>query len=128
MEHARALPLIIGPLMAAAGFALWTTFAVAPLVAGGRLREAWDIETYWIIGLPLLLLAQAAAGFFSQASPWRLALWCAAGHFLAALIIVPGGTSFSMLPFALVFIGLPMFAALTFAAFIGRWLGRMVME
>ena len=128
MERARALQLIAGPLMAAAGFALWTYFAVAPLVAGGRLREAWDIDAYWTIGLPLLLVAQAVAGFFSQASPWRLALWCAAGHFLAALIIVPPGTSFSMLPFALVFIGLPMFAALTFAACIGRWMGRAVME
>jgi len=128
MERARVLPLIIGPLMAAAGFALWTTFAVAPLVAGGRLREAWDIDAYWTIGLPVLLAAQAAGGFFSQASPWRLALWCAAGDFLAALIIVPPGTSFSMLPFALMFIGLPMFAALTFAAFIGRWIRRAVME
>ena len=128
MERARVSQLIAGPLMAAAGFALWTYFAVAPLVAGGRLREAWDIDAYWTIGLPVLLAAQAVAGFFSQASPWRLALWCAAGHFLAAVIIVPGGTSFSMLPFALVFIGLPMFAALTFAAFIGRWLGWMVME
>ena len=46
MERARALPLIIGPLMAAAGFVLWTYFAIAPLAAGGRLREAWDIDAY----------------------------------------------------------------------------------
>jgi hypothetical protein len=115
---------LAGPVMAVAGIALWSCFSIAPLLAGGRLREAWDIDTYWTIGMPALLFAQAVAGFISQASPWRLGLWCAGGHFLAAVLIVPPGTGYAMAPFALLFIGVPLFVSLTIAAFVGRLVAR----
>jgi hypothetical protein len=117
---------LAGPVMAVAGIALWAGFSIAPLLAGGRLREAWDIDAYWTIGMPALLIAQAIAGFISQASPWRLGLWCAGGHFLAAVLIVPPGTGYAMAPFALVFIGVPLFIALTVSAYVGRLVARVL--
>jgi hypothetical protein len=117
---------LAGPVMAVAGIALWTGFSVAALVHGGRLREAWDIDTYWTLGMPALLVAQAIAGYVSRASPWRLGLWCAGGHFMAAVLVVPPGTGYSMAPFALVFVGLPLFIALTIAAHVGRLVARAI--
>ena len=126
-QSGATIQRLAGPVMAVAGIALWAGFSIAPLLAGGRLREAWDIDLYWSIGMPALLIMQTVAGFLSQASPWRLGLWCAGGHFLAAVLIVPPGTGYAMAPFALVFIGLPLFLALTIAAFVGRLVARAVM-
>ena len=48
------MPSIAGLLLAAAGFAVWAVFSGLPLMTGGRgIREAWDTELYWIIGVPL---------------------------------------------------------------------------
>jgi hypothetical protein len=111
----------VGITLAAGGFALWAVFALLPaLVAGGRVREAWDTELYWIVGVPLMLIALVAAGWRSQEALWKLALWPIAGHALGMVLIHQAGTSLGLLPLAILFIGLPMFLLFLLAAWIGR--------
>ena len=119
------MPSIAGLLLAAAGFAVWAVFSGLPLMMGGRgIREAWDTELYWIVGVPLLLLAVMAAGYATREAPWKLALWPIAGHFVAMLLVSPAGTDLGLLTVALIFIGLPAFAAFIGVAYVGRKLAR----
>ena len=115
---------LAGPVMAVAGFALWTAFAVAPLFVGGRIREPWDTGAYWILGLPALMVAQVMVAALTTMAPWRLAIWGAAGHFLAAVLVVRGGTSLGLWPLTLVVLGLPLFGALAIAGLVGQAIGR----
>jgi hypothetical protein len=111
----------VGITLAAAGFALWAVFALLPaLVDGGRVREAWDTELYWIVGVPLMLLALVAAGWRTQEALWKLALWPIAGHALGMVLIHQPGTSFGLLPLAILLIGIPAFAIFFGLAAIGR--------
>jgi hypothetical protein len=112
---------ITGLLLAAASFAVWAVFSTLPLFTGGRgIREAWDTQSYWLVGVPLLLLSVTAAGFATKEAPWRLALWPIAGHFLAMLIVAKPGTDLGLIPVALIFIGLPAFGVFTGLAYFGR--------
>jgi len=102
-----------------AGSGLW---AIGSFLAGGAhgIREAWDGPGYWMFGVPLLLLSQAAA------TPWlgdRSALqpaWAIAGHMAAMLVIHPAGTDLGLLPLAMMFLGLPAYGALYLAGMLGR--------
>jgi hypothetical protein len=115
------MPSFAGLFLAAAGFAVWAVFSTLPLFTSGRgIREAWDTESYWLIGVPLLLLSVAAAGFATKEAPWKLALWPIAGHFLAMLIVSKPGTDLGLLPVALIVIGLPAFGVFTGLASLGR--------
>jgi len=108
-------------LLAAEGFAVWAVFSTLPLLTGAPgIREAWDTNAYWSLGLPVLMLSVAAAGALSAESPWRLAAGAVAGHFLGVLLIAKSGTGFGLLPLTLVFVGVPMFGI--FAGF--GWAGR----
>jgi hypothetical protein len=121
------MPLISGLLLATSGFAVWAVFSALPLFMGGRgIREAWDTQLYWVIGVPLLLLAVTAAGYVTREAPWKLALWPIAGHFAGMLLVSPAGTDLGLLPVALIFIGLPAFAAFIGLAYFGRMLARAV--
>jgi hypothetical protein len=114
-------------LLAAEGFAVWTLFSTLPLLAEApAIREAWDTNAYWSLGLPVLMLSVAAAGALSAESPWRLAAGAVAGHFLGALLIVKSGTSFALVPLTLVFVGLPMFGVLAGFGWAGRGVRRLV--
>lgn len=108
-------------LIAAEGFAVWALFSTLPLLAGGpAIREAWDTNAYWSLGLPVLMLSVAAAGALSAESPWRLAAAAVAGHFLGMLAVHPAGNSLGLLPLTLAFIGLPMFGLLAGFGWAGR--------
>jgi hypothetical protein len=118
----RSLPSS-GLLLAIAAFAIWSLFSAMPLFSGQtHIREAWDTSAYWMVGIPLLVLAVAAAGYVGEDSPWKLALWTLAGHFLAMLVVSKPGTDLGLLPLALALIGLPAFGALMLVAYFGRWL------
>jgi hypothetical protein len=110
-------------LLALASFAIWVLFAVLPMLFGGAVREAWDTAPYWTVGVPLLLLSVALAGYASGAAPWKLALWAACGHIVAMMLTASDGASLGLLPLAIVVVGLPMFAALTAMAWLGRKIG-----
>ena len=115
-------------LLAAEGFAVWAVFSTLPLLAGGAgIREAWDTNVYWSLGLPLLMVSVAAAGALTQASPWRLAAAAVAGHFLGVVLIAKAGTGFGLLPLTVTLIGLPMFALLAGFGWAGRWLRHMTL-
>jgi hypothetical protein len=110
-----------GIALAVAGFALWAVFALLPaLVEGGRVREAWDTELYWIAGVPQMLVALIAAGWLTQDALWKLALWPIAGHALGMVLIHQADTDLGLLPLAILFIGIPAFAVFMGAAGIGR--------
>jgi hypothetical protein len=112
-------------LLAAEGFAVWTLFSTLPLLTGApAIREAWDTNAYWSLGLPVLMLSVAAAGAFAPDSPWKLAAWAVAGYFLGVLLIAKSGTSFALLPLTLVFVGLPLFGVLAGFGWAGRGLRR----
>jgi hypothetical protein len=52
MPETGRLPLI-GPLLAVVGFAIWTLFSAVPFITGrSGIREAWDADAYWWVGLP----------------------------------------------------------------------------
>jgi hypothetical protein len=122
MPYRLPLP---GPLLAIEAFAIWVFFSVLPLMTGhAGIREAWDTDAYWSIGVPLLVLSVAAAGYASNSGAWKLALWTLAGHFLAMLLVPGHGGDLGLLPLALVLIGIPAFGALTLAAYVGLWLRR----
>jgi hypothetical protein len=113
--------------LAALGFAVWAGFAL--FNGSGRVREAWDIGAYWMFGVPFLLLMLFAAAAASEPGPgraaWQLALAAALGHALAAALVVPAGSDFSLAPLALLLVGLPMFAAFFVSAALGRLLRGM---
>jgi hypothetical protein len=122
-----AKPSIAGLILAVSAIAVWAGFSALPVFMGGRgIREAWDTQLYWIVGVPLLLLAVTAAGFATREAPWKLALWPIAGHFVGMLLVSPPGTDLGLLPLALIFIGLPAFAAFIGVAYVGRMLARAV--
>ena len=90
------------------------------------IREAWDTEPFWMIGVPVLVLAQAAAGALSGGALARQPLWTLAGHFAGVLLVSKSGSDFGMLPLALVFVGLPAYLALLLAAALGRAAARLL--
>jgi hypothetical protein len=73
-----------------AGFGLW---AIGSFLAGGAhgVREAWDGSFYWIVGVPLVLLAQAAATPWLGDRPALQPAWVLVGHAAAMLTIHPAG-------------------------------------
>ncbi|MEP7030817.1 MAG: hypothetical protein ABI830_07775 [Pseudolabrys sp.] len=123
----RYLPSIAALLLAAECFAVWAYFSLPQFTGRARIREAWDNETYWAVGIPLLLVSLMAAGFLARkVKPWQLAAWTVAGHVVAMAVIAKPGSNLGMLPLTVIFVGLPMFGAFFAAAWLGQWLRRRV--
>lgn len=111
------LGAVVGSSLILLGLAVWLL-----ICAVTHRREAWDSGLYWSLGMPLMALASAAAGFLSPKRPWRWGLLVMAPQPLALFIQSPSG---SMLPLGLIvflFLSLPCILA----AFLGSWLGRLV--
>ncbi len=65
-------------LLAVVGFAVWAVFSTLPLLTGAPgIREAWDTNAYWSLGLPVLMLSVAAAGVSarSRRGAWQPGRW-----------------------------------------------------
>lgn len=87
---------------------------LAIVIATGR-NEAWDDGSYYLLGMPLMCLVAFGLGRRFPIRSWRWALSMAGGQMLGALL---NGSSFSLLPFAIIFmllISMPQFLA----AFLG---------
>ena len=113
------LGFILRALLFLAGFAVWSLCSFYPPSPHG-IREAWDQSIYWSAAIPLLLVAQCAAGGFLKERLTLQPLWVLAGHGLAMLLIHPMGTDLGLIPLSMMFIGLPGYAALLLASSIGR--------
>jgi hypothetical protein len=125
--EARTPPVFPAPALALAGFAVWTVFSLLPGLtrASGafRIREAWDTGAFWLIGAPLLLVAQGIAGSCDGAKIFRDPLYTLGGLFAGMLLIHPAGNDLGLLPLAMIFIGVPSYAGLLGVAAIGRVMG-----
>jgi hypothetical protein len=75
-----------------------------------------------------MMAAQAVAGAVLGGDPWRQPLWSLGGLFVAVIIIHPGNTGFSLLPLALILIGVPGYLLLLSAAAIGRKVGDRLLD
>jgi hypothetical protein len=118
--------MVIGIGLALTGFAVWTVFSLLPSQPGAAMwiREAWDAGGFWAIGVPVMLIAQALAGFLNGAGLKYQPLWTLGGLFMAVLLIRRPGGDIGLLPLALLFVGLPLYGVLLAFGGLGRWLGN----
>ena len=113
---------VASALAAGAGFAVWVSISV---LSGGMwngslvVREAWDTPAYFSVGLPVLAVAGAVAGFLAPRRVWRWPLWIAVGQALGMALVHPPGTDLGLLPLALIFAGLPLIVILFVPAIAG---------
>ena len=105
-----------------AGFDLWMLTSALPLTE--PMREGWDRPVYWQIGLPLVFAVQVVVAMFSQEKITIAPLFVLLGHAVAMVFIAPWGTQISLLPLAVIIIGLPVYLLLLLAAFIGQIVRR----
>ena len=104
------------------GFDLWMLTTALPLTE--PMREGWDRPVYWQIGLPLVFAAQVVVAVLSTEKITIAPLFVLLGHAVAMVFIAPWGTQISLLPLALIIIGLPVYLLLLLAAFIGQIVRR----
>src|SRR5258705_12745517 len=128
-------PLAAALLCAAAGFVVWAALWVAAgSSVDGRfvVREAWDTGAYWLFGLPIIAVAVAIAGYLSPRRVWRWPLYAVAGQAIAMALVHPPGTDAGLVPFAVVFVGVPLVLVMTIPALIagvaarGRWSSDLI--
>ena len=124
------LPTATGLLLAATGLLVWTGLSVW----GGmgqeafRLREAWDTQAYFVLGVPVMALAVAIAAYRVPERIWRWPLWLVAGHQAGVLIVGLGmqsGLSLIILTMMLAVLLASFFAV---PALVGSLLARRIGE
>ena len=117
-----------GLMLAFLGFAVWTVFSLWPWLMNShapfRIREAWDTDLFWRVGVPVMLLAQLVGGMLSDGRISRQPLGLLGGLLAAVMLVRPAGSDFGMLPVAMILIGAPAYIGLLMAAAVGRTLGK----
>ena len=117
-----------GLMLAFLGFAVWTVFSLWPWLMNShapfRIREAWDTDLFWRVGVPVMLLAQLVGGMLSDGRISRQPLGLLGGFFAGILLVRPSGGDLGMLPVVMIMIGAPAYVGLLAAAAIGRALGK----
>ena len=67
-----------GLMLAFLGFAVWTVFSLWPWLMNShapfRIREAWDTDLFWRVGVPVMLLAQLVGGMLSDRVGYKPAI------------------------------------------------------
>jgi hypothetical protein len=123
---------LVGLLLALVGLVVWSAFSLWPaMMQPGqplRIREAWDAALFWRVGVPLMLLAQAAGAVAAKGSLRWQPLWMIGGLFAGVLLVHPAGADFGMFPLAVVLIGGPSYVVLLAASAIGRAAGEFLAE
>jgi hypothetical protein len=132
------LPASIGPassrpcwlpglVLALVGFSVWTLFSLWPWLTGSaapfRIREAWDTGLFWRVGVPLMLVAQAAGGALTDGKVLVQPVWMLGGLLAGVVLVHPAGSNFGLLPLTVVLVGLPSYVALLAATAVGRAVG-----
>ena len=117
LRRYRPTPLGIGLLLAGVGFLVWTGLSVWAGLGGEddafHLREAWTAEAYFLLGMPLMCAAVAAAAFALPEQAWRWPLWLVAGHqagIMSAGLGMQSGVSLFILTLALAVLLATLFA------------------
>ena len=117
-----------GLMLAFLGFAVWTVFSLWPWLMNShapfRIREAWDTDLFWRVGVPVMLLAQLVGGMLSDGRISRQPLGLLGGLLAAIMLVRPAGNDFGMLPVAMILIGAPAYVGLLAAAAVGRTIGK----
>ena len=117
-----------GLMLAFLGFAVWTVFSLWPWLMNShapfRIREAWDTDLFWRVGVPVMLLAQLVGGMLSDGRISRQPLGLLGGLLAAIMLVRPAGGDLGMLPVVMIMIGVPAYVGLLAAAAIGRAFGK----
>jgi hypothetical protein len=119
-----------GLVLASVGFSVWTLFSLWPWLTQSaapiRIREAWDTGLFWRVGVPLMLLAQAAGGALTGGNLLAQPIWMLGGFFAGLVLVHPAGSDLGLLPLTVILIGLPSYAALLAATAVGRAAGDLL--
>ena len=101
MPPTTPIPLSLRPswlpglMLAFLGFAVWTVFSLWPWLMNShapfRIREAWDTDLFWHVGVPVMLLAQLAGGMLSDGRISWQPLGLLGGFFAGIMLVRPAG-------------------------------------
>lgn len=100
------------------GLLLWTLTSFF-----GHRREPWDASAYWTIAYPGAILLCAALGALYPQKPWR---WAVTIIFSQLVVMIAGGSDFSLLPLGLVLLALLSLPAIAASALAARLRERYV--
>ena len=119
-----------GLMLAATGWAVWTGLSIwagmTDQQPGLGLRDAWDLDAYLYLGIPIMAIAVAAAAFHSPERAWRWPLWLVAGHQFGMLLVGLGMQSALSLFILTLILAVMLAAAFALPALIGSQLARRV--
>lgn len=108
------VPLLIAALM---GVLVWTTVCMSTGV-----REAWDADVYWRLGLPLFAVTIVLLAWRWPARTWSYGLVLMLAQFLPLLVSLRSEPR--LLPLALAVL-LALSVPLTLLALFSGWLARL---
>ena len=132
MGRLATSPMGIGFLLAATGLVVWTGLSIwggfSSPEGGFRLREAWDTNAYFAVGIPIMALAVAAASFVRPRRIWRWPLWLVGGHQLGVLLIGLGMQSGLSLILLTLILAMLLAAFFAIPALIGSMAARALMQ
>jgi len=97
------------------GLLLWTTTAML-----GKRIEPWDSPHYWTLAYPAAIGLCGVLGFVFPERPWR---WAFTLMFMQLLVMIAGGSGFSLLPMGLILmaaLALPGIGLAYLCAFVRR--------
>lgn len=120
-----------GISLAATGLAVWIGLSVWAGTSGDdgfRLREAWDSEAYFVLGVPLMALAVAFAAYAAPERIWRWPLWLVGGHQIGVLLVGLGMQSGLSLVLLTLILAVLLTTAFAVPAFIGGLVARRMTE
>lgn len=122
-QRIAASPAASGPALALTGLLVWIGFSTL-----SGFGEAWDTEAYLYLGVPVMALAVAAAGFLHPERPWRWALWLVGGHQMGMLLLGLGMQSGLSLLILTAALGALLAVGFALPAFAGAEAARRLAE
>jgi hypothetical protein len=88
-------------------------------------REAWDVATYWSLGLPVMIAAALVFGFLARNAQVAIGYAPFAGQFAAMTVKTGGGSMIVPGALLVAVLGLAGVAAAYMGAFVARRIGRL---
>ena len=91
---------------------------------GGARHEGWDSAVWWLVVLPVLVLAAGVLGYLVPQHVWRWAAAIIGGQMLAMILLRPVGTDLGLFPLTIAFLMVPLGLLLFVAAVVGGAIAR----